>query len=212
MKKLNENYDNVIYYEGVIYFNPEEKGVGFQDIITDTRALANVVKVTQLLPLKKTVNNYKRTILEIGYLPDLEPGHNIEEFAKKVNNMKAVKLFKIVKQDGQPYNKPQSVKRQPSNQKQNVAESKNKIWDENIIGNNKKIRKFSKNLTESKLEWHRDKENRKLTILEGVGWKFQLDNKLPKTLKKGESIFIEANCWHRLIKGTTDLSVLIEFL
>ena len=41
------------------------------------------------------------------------------------------------------------------------------------------IRKFNSNLQETDLKWHRDDNNRKITILAGNNWKFQLDNNIP---------------------------------
>ena len=41
------------------------------------------------------------------------------------------------------------------------------------------IREFSKDVNEMDLVWHQDKEDRKIEVLEGKGWKFQKDNELP---------------------------------
>jgi hypothetical protein len=76
-----------------------------------------------------------------------------------------------------------------------------------------KIRIFESNLTNKLSEeekWHQDKEDRKIEILEGKGWKFQKDNELPLTLKKGDSIFIAEGEIHRILKGTTDLKIKIN--
>jgi quercetin dioxygenase-like cupin family protein len=59
------------------------------------------------------------------------------------------------------------------------------------------------------LLWHRDLENRTVEILEGDGWKFQKENKLPVELKEGVRIFIPALEWHRVIKGNTNLKIKI---
>jgi hypothetical protein len=45
--------------------------------------------------------------------------------------------------------------------------------------------------------------------LEGVGWKFQFDNELPKEIGPGSTIHINKRCYHRLIKGSTPLKVRI---
>jgi quercetin dioxygenase-like cupin family protein len=72
------------------------------------------------------------------------------------------------------------------------------------------IRTFSKDVLSEELVWHRDKNNRTVTILEGEGWKFQRDNELPISLSKGDTLEIEAYSYHRIIKGNTDLKIKIE--
>jgi len=72
------------------------------------------------------------------------------------------------------------------------------------------IREFSSNVNKLDLVWHQDKEDRKIEVLEGKGWKFQKDNELPLELKKGDCIFIAEGEIHRVIKGTTDLKIKIN--
>ena len=72
------------------------------------------------------------------------------------------------------------------------------------------IREFSKNINSNKLIWHKDKNNRLVEVLEGKGWKFQLDNELPFELKENNIIFIPKDKIHRLIKGNTNLKIKIE--
>lgn len=76
--------------------------------------------------------------------------------------------------------------------------------------NNFIIRKFDLSLNESSLKWHRDKNNRKITIISGKNWKIQLENSLPIELKEGKTYKIKSTNWHRLIKGTSSLIVKIE--
>ena len=71
------------------------------------------------------------------------------------------------------------------------------------------IRTFSKDVDEMDLIWHRDDEDREITILEGNGWQFQRDNELPLELKVEDSIFIPRHQVHRVIKGETDLKIKI---
>jgi hypothetical protein len=71
------------------------------------------------------------------------------------------------------------------------------------------IREFNENIDPIELMWHRDLENRTVEILEGDGWKFQKENKLPVELKEGVRIFIPALEWHRVIKGNTTLKIKI---
>tara|TARA_R110002020_G_scaffold278244_2_gene493690 strand:- start:1314 stop:1562 length:249 start_codon:yes stop_codon:yes gene_type:complete len=72
------------------------------------------------------------------------------------------------------------------------------------------IREFSSNVDELDLVWHQDKEDRLVEVLEGKGWKFQRDNKIPVDMKVGDCIFIPEGEIHRTIKGTTDLKIKIN--
>lgn len=70
------------------------------------------------------------------------------------------------------------------------------------------VRTFSQDIDEEELVWHRDREDREVTVLEETDWQFQFDNELPQVLK--DTIFIPKNTYHRLIKGTGELNVHIE--
>ena len=72
------------------------------------------------------------------------------------------------------------------------------------------IREFSGDVNESELVWHRDRNSRKVTVLEGEGWKLQMDNNLPKELEKGNSYYIPMMEYHRLIKGKGNLLLQIK--
>jgi hypothetical protein len=79
-----------------------------------------------------------------------------------------------------------------------------------IRKNNLIVRTFSQDIDEEELVWHRDREDRQVTVLEETDWQFQFDNELPQVLKN--TIFIPKNTYHRLIKGTGELNVhIIEF-
>ena len=67
------------------------------------------------------------------------------------------------------------------------------------------VRTFSQDIDEEELVWHRDREDREVTVLEETDWQFQFDNELPQVLK--DTIFIPKNTYHRLIKGTGELNV-----
>ena len=73
------------------------------------------------------------------------------------------------------------------------------------------IRTFSKDVDIDELKWHYDLENRIVTILEGDGWEFQMDNKLPIELKVGDILKIPKNIYHRIKRGDNDLKIKIEF-
>ena len=74
-------------------------------------------------------------------------------------------------------------------------------FTEKKISKNKYIRRFSSEVNESEMVWHRDREDRLVKIVESKGWKIQFDNKVPVEMKEGDCFFIEAYSWHRVIKG-----------
>lgn len=84
------------------------------------------------------------------------------------------------------------------------------IYTQEYISHNKFKRVFSSDISESELVWHRDKENRIVEVLEDSEWLFQMDNELPIPLKKGVKLEIPKETFHRVIKGTGDLKILIE--
>lgn len=79
-----------------------------------------------------------------------------------------------------------------------------------ILNNNSRTREFKVNTPNKELVWHRDEKDRYVTILEGEGWQFQLDNKLPLELQKKDVIFIPKQTYHRVLKGKTNLVIKIE--
>jgi hypothetical protein len=82
---------------------------------------------------------------------------------------------------------------------------------ENIIseeGIKIKTRLFSKNTDPLDLLWHWDEEDRLIYTEKETDWMFQMDNMLPQKIKGG--IFIKKGDWHRLIKGSGDLVLVIE--
>ena len=74
------------------------------------------------------------------------------------------------------------------------------------------IRTFSKDVETDELKWHFDNENRKVTILEGTDWEFQMDDELPIILQVGNVIEIPKGIYHRIKRGTDDLKIKIELL
>jgi len=76
--------------------------------------------------------------------------------------------------------------------------------------NNLIVRTFSQNISEDELVWHRDENDREVTVLQETDWKFQFDNEVPQLLK--DVIFIPKNTYHRVIKGTGELNLqILEF-
>jgi len=49
-------------------------------------------------------------------------------------------------------------------------------------------------------------------VVKGSGWKFQMDDELPITLKEGDRISIPSEVYHRVIRGSGDLIIKIKEL
>ena len=71
------------------------------------------------------------------------------------------------------------------------------------------LREFSQDTPSFEFVWHRDKEDRTIQPTDNTDWLFQLDNDIPRRLTK-EKLFIPKETYHRLIKGTGDLTLIIE--
>lgn len=82
-------------------------------------------------------------------------------------------------------------------------------FTEEIISERIKIRHFNPNYPDHLFKWHYDEEDRVIEALNPNDWQFQFDNELPINLSIGHKVFIETGIYHRLIKGTTMLSVRI---
>jgi len=59
-------------------------------------------------------------------------------------------------------------------------------------------------------EWHRDSEDRKITVLEGQGWQLQYNGQLPVELIEGREYYIPKMMYHRVIQGIDDLKIRIN--
>ena len=69
------------------------------------------------------------------------------------------------------------------------------------------LREFKLSIPDKELIWHLDKEDRIVSVVKGSNWKLQLDNKLPVELKEGKEYFIPKLTYHRIIKGTDNLTI-----
>ncbi len=88
----------------------------------------------------------------------------------------------------------------------------NRPYIEESINENECMRTFDSNISQNELEWHIDKEDRLVEIIENTGdWQFQMDNELPTTLDIG-AYYIPKETYHRLIKGDGKLKVKIKKL
>jgi hypothetical protein len=58
--------------------------------------------------------------------------------------------------------------------------------------------------------YHMDREERKITVISGTGWKFQYEGESEINMTKDLVIIIPAMKSHKIIKGTSDLVVNID--
>jgi hypothetical protein len=72
------------------------------------------------------------------------------------------------------------------------------------------IRTFSQDVDSEELTWHYDLHERFVTCEHDTDWLIQFDNQIPKQIKKGETIHVPPFEYHRVIKGTGDLTVKIK--
>ena len=76
---------------------------------------------------------------------------------------------------------------------------------------NRVLREFSKDLSNKDLNWHRDKENRRVKVISGSEWYIQFENELPRLMPEGFSFIINKNKWHRIInKNSSNLILKIR--
>lgn len=74
------------------------------------------------------------------------------------------------------------------------------------------VRTFLKDLNENELKWHWDAEDRIVICEHDTDWKFQYDNELPIPIEKNTPLFIENGQYHRIVKGTGDLTLKVRKL
>lgn len=72
------------------------------------------------------------------------------------------------------------------------------------------LRTFDENTDSHELVWHRDRKDREVTVVEGNGWKFQMDDELPSELHRGDVITIPKETFHRVIRGSGKLVIQIR--
>ena len=87
-----------------------------------------------------------------------------------------------------------------------------KPYIDSEITENSKIRVFNSDVDSGELHWHRDRETRLIEVIEGDGWKLQLDDKLPIKMDIGNKYLIPEGIYHRTIKGNGDLKIKITFV
>ena len=81
-----------------------------------------------------------------------------------------------------------------------------KPYNENRNGNIIR-RTFSKDVLDKELTWHRDHEDRIVIPVNENDWYVQFDNELP--IPMVGTVFVKKGEYHRLIKGTSPLTLKI---
>lgn len=66
---------------------------------------------------------------------------------------------------------------------------------------NEWVREFNLDSDPSEFVWHRDKKDRRVLVLEGDGWFFQMDDHIPCEMKKGDLLEIPKEKFHRIFKA-----------
>ena len=72
------------------------------------------------------------------------------------------------------------------------------------------LRHFDPTAPNHLYKWHADDEDRWIEPLNENDWQFQFDNELPQSLEPMKIIQIPKGVIHRLIKGTSKLSISIK--
>lgn len=78
------------------------------------------------------------------------------------------------------------------------------------ISDDSMLREFSHEVPSEELEWHMDRRDRRITVIEGNEWKLQLESGLPLKLVEGKTYYIPRESWHRVIKGMGPLRIVID--
>ena len=81
-------------------------------------------------------------------------------------------------------------------------------FDEEKISENEVIRTFKQDTDSGEFKWHRDREDRLVESIGETDWKVQMDNEIPIVME--QPIQIPKETYHRVIKGSGDLTVRIK--
>lgn len=82
-------------------------------------------------------------------------------------------------------------------------------YSEEFLNETTRIRVFE-NASDDELVWHRDLNDRQVTVIEGKNWKLQMDDSFPVELKENETYAIPKMVYHRLLKGNGTLKIRIK--
>lgn len=69
------------------------------------------------------------------------------------------------------------------------------------------VRVFKEGVEDRELVWHRDVQDRVVTVLKSERWAYQLDDSLPIVMTAGDTFTIPKMVWHRIIRGSGDLEI-----
>ena len=89
-------------------------------------------------------------------------------------------------------------------------EDQTKPFTEEVYSNDIVLRHFDPTASNHLFKWHADDEDRWVESLNENDWSFQFDNELPISIEPGKIIQIPNGIIHRLIKGTSELSMSIK--
>lgn len=81
---------------------------------------------------------------------------------------------------------------------------------ERRLNENTIIREFRRDVSSEELEWHMDRRDRTVSVLSGEGWQLQLESGLPFHMKPGSQYRIPRKSWHRILKGPSNLVIMIQ--
>ena len=83
------------------------------------------------------------------------------------------------------------------------------VYSDKQLSHNKKRRVFNESVNSEELKWHKDEYDRTVLVESSDGWKLQMDEELPQDLKVGQKYVINKETYHRVIKGSGDLKIVI---
>lgn len=89
-----------------------------------------------------------------------------------------------------------------------MAISSGKPYSEKFLNETTRIRVFE-DVNDDELVWHRDRNDRQVTVIEGENWWLQMDDRLPVRLEKDKTYEIPKMVFHRLLKGKGVLTIKI---
>ena len=92
----------------------------------------------------------------------------------------------------------------------NQMEDQTKPFIQEAYSSDTFLRHFNKSAPDHLYKWHADDEDRFVESLNENDWQFQFDNELPQSIEPGKIIHIPKGLIHRLIKGTSELSISIK--
>ena len=92
----------------------------------------------------------------------------------------------------------------------NKMEDQTKPFTQEDYSTDTVLRHFDKSAPDHLYKWYADDEDRFVESLNENDWQFQFDNELPQSIEPGKIIHIPKGLIHRLIKGTSELSISIK--